>query len=82
MQGQEHPLKAGQVVVRKPDGTYVTDPAQLASAPRRILGNLTGQWDDYTRKLEASQVQEYKIFEIDLNRFSSGSSRLKIVTYR
>ena len=82
VQGQEHPLKDGQVVLRKADGTYVSDPGQMSGSNWRLLGTMTGDWNDYTDLLERSQVQEYKIFEIDLNRFSSGSSRLKIVTYR
>lgn len=82
VQGQEHPLKDGQVVVRNEDGTYITDPAQLSRVERMSFNDKVDDWKEYTELLERSQVQEYKIFEIDLNRFSSSSSRLKIVTYR
>lgn len=80
VQGQPHPLAGGEIVLRTADGEYLDSsgltPSQYAAFERFRLG-----WEGYTDKLEGGGVEEYAIFEIDLNRFTSGSSRIKILTY-
>lgn len=81
VQGEAHPRAAGEVVLRTAGGDFqgVDD---LSGSARTTLFNFQSNWNNYTNKLKKSEVKEVDIFHIDLNRFTSGSSRVRILTYR
>ena len=81
VQGEAHPMADGQVMLRTVNGEYkgVDD---LNGSTEISVRMLQGNWDNYVSKLNSGTVTEIKIFEIDLNRFTSGSSRIKVLVYR
>lgn len=80
-QGEEHPMADGEVVLRTATGQY-QDGSQIGVSAQASFRRFQGNWNNYTAKLASSGVEEYVIFGIDLNRFTSGSSRIKVLTYR
>ena len=82
IQGETHPMVDGRVVLRAADGSYEEDPNSVPQSISRTMKKMIANWDNYTTKLETSEVKEVEIFRIDLNRFTSGSSRAKILYYR
>lgn len=79
--GSAHPMAAGRVVMRGSDGTEVPD-ENIPGGLRLTFGEMKTKWSEYLETVKAGQVKTVPIFTIDLNRFASGSSRIKILTYR
>ena len=81
VQGETHPMAEGQVMLKRSDGTY-QGVSQLTGASKQMLKEYNNKWTNYVDKLKVSEVKEVEIFRVDLNRFTSGSSRTKILYYR
>lgn len=79
VQGQTHPLAGGEVVLW--DGSQKIDPSSVNLSAARARDRFEFNWQNYLTKLESSTVEEHKIFEFNLNRFTSGSDGMKIQTY-
>jgi hypothetical protein len=75
--GSPHPMANGRVVTWK-DGNEVKPPASLL----RSYEDAQKKWEAYIQSVDAGRVETVAIFSIDINRFASGSSRIKILTYR
>jgi hypothetical protein len=75
-----HPMAAGRVVVFK-NGQEVPE-GELSYSSRRTRDLMASEWSGYLETVRAGQVVTVPIFSIDINRFASGSSRIKILTYR
>ena len=81
VQGETHPMADGEVVLRTAGGEY-QHIGELSGSARVSAESCLLNWNNYTEKLEKNEVKEVEIFRIDLNRFTSGSSRAKILYYR
>ena len=83
VQGEEHPMSDGEVVVLTPGGEYLSvEDSSLPFSIKQTGRTYRNNWNSYTEKIKKSEVEEVEIFRIDLNRFTSGSSRTKILYYR
>lgn len=79
--GSTHPLTGGKVVLIDPTGNPVR--VEELDVKHQIgLHESQRAWDTYLDSIASNTVTEVSIFNIDLNRFTSGSSRLKILTLR
>jgi hypothetical protein len=78
--GSAHPMAAGRVVVFK-NGQEVPE-AQVNYSARIVQREMADKWASYLETVRKKEVVTVPIFSIDINRFASGSSRIKILTYR
>ena len=81
VQGQPHPLADGEIVVRKANGEFQSSESGLPWSTKQAMREFRNGWNAYLTKLESGTVEEYKIFEFNLNRFTSGSDGMRIQTY-
>lgn len=70
----------GRVIVRDVNGNEVpeTEMQRSIKVSWQSMGN---QWRDYLETVVNGTVETVPIFSIDLNRFTSGYNRVKILTY-
>jgi hypothetical protein len=68
------------VVIYK-DGQEVPE-AQARYSARIAQREMADKWASYVESVSRKEVVTVPIFSIDINRFASGSSRIKILTYR
>jgi hypothetical protein len=83
--GSPHPMSDGRVVIKDASGIYHDDPRAVPGLPtslRRFFGRAKDGWSEYVESVQQNRVEVVPIFSIDINRFASGSSRIKILTYR
>ena len=78
--GSTHPMADGRVVIWR-DGGEAPE-AGLPLALKRTRDTMKAKWSAYLETVRRKEVVTVPIFSIDLNRFASGSSRIKILTYR
>lgn len=75
--GSSHPMAAGRVIVRDANGSEVGPPPGLLINYQ----NTVSKWNAYLESIASSTVETVPIFSIDLNQFTSGYNRVKILTY-
>jgi hypothetical protein len=85
-----YPFDQGQVIIRKPDGnggwadeTIPQLPEDASSLLHRAAQRLRAQWDTYHDTVTDTQVEVKTdtILNIDLSKFTSGTSRTIIMYY-
>ena len=75
--GSPHPMANGAVIVIDSNGNEIIVPDKMFSA----YGKAIRDWTAYLESVAKKEVEIVPIFSIDLNRFTSGYNRVKILTY-
>ena len=78
--GSPHPMTDGRVVIWRNGQEVPQKEAKYSAKIERE--EMAKKWSSYLESVKAKKVVTVPIFSIDLNRFASGSSRIKILTYR
>ena len=78
--GSPHPMANGRVIVRDANGNEVPE-GSLSSGTGLTFQEMRAGWNAYLESVKKGEVETIPIFSIDLNRFTSGYNRVKILTY-
>jgi cytoskeletal protein CcmA (bactofilin family) len=78
----QYPFSGGKVVAVDADGNPVPD-SELGLAFRNTTRKARGQWESYSASVKntTTQVDVIPILDIDLSKFTSGTSRTRILYY-